>query len=88
NPDYGKIICRCLNISLVEIKDSINRECGAKTIKGVKMRCGPGMGRCQGSFCESEVFKILEKELNVDAKTIKQNKDSSEVVSSFVKEDL
>ena len=88
NPDYGKIICRCLNISLGEIKDSINRECGAKTIKGVKMRCGPGMGRCQGSFCESEVFKILEKELNVDAKTIKQNKDSSEVVSSFVKEDL
>ena len=88
NPDFGKIVCRCMNVSLGEIKDSINRECGAKTIKGVKLRCGPGMGRCQGGFCESEIFNILKHELDVDTKSIKLNKDGSEVVSSFVKEDL
>ena len=88
NPDYGKIVCRCENISLGEIKDAINRKCGATTIKGVKLRCRPGMGRCQGSFCESEVFKILVKETNLEAKQIKLNKNGSEIVSSFAKEDL
>ena len=88
NPDYGKIVCRCEKISLGEIKDAINRKCGATTIKGVKLRCRPGMGRCQGSFCESEVFKILVKETKMDPKQIKINKDGSEIVSSFAKEDL
>ena len=88
NKDYGKIICRCEKISLGEIKDAINRKCGAATIKGVKMRCRPGMGRCQGSFCESEVFKVLLNESKQNAKDIKLNKNGSEIVSSFVKEDL
>ena len=88
NKDYGKIICRCEKISLGEIKDAINRKCGATTIKGVKMRCRPGMGRCQGSFCESEVFKVLLNESKQNAKDIKLNKNGSEIVSSFVKEDL
>lgn len=88
NPDYGKIICRCEKISLGEIKDAINRKCGATTIKGVKLRCRPGMGRCQGGFCESEVFKILENETKMNAKEIKINKLGSEIVSSYVKENL
>ena len=88
DPEYGKIVCRCCNVSLGEIKDTINRKFGAKTIKGVKMRSGPGMGRCQGSFCESEVFKILNHELDINAKDILQDKNNSEVISSFVKEDL
>lgn len=88
NPDFGKIVCRCEKISLGEIKDCINRKCGATTIKGVKMRCRPGMGRCQGSFCEAEVFKILAQETKLNVKSIKQNKNGSEVVSSFAKEDL
>ena len=88
NPDYGKIICRCENISLGEIKDSIHRKCGATTIKGVKMRCRPGMGRCQGSFCESEVFKILKQELNKDIKDIEYSEPKSRIASSIVKENL
>lgn len=88
NHDFGKIICRCEKISLGEIKDVINRKCGATTIKGIKLRCRPGMGRCQGSFCESEIFKILQQELKTDTKSIKLNNNGSEIVSSFVKEDL
>ena len=88
NSDYGKIICRCEKISLGEIKDAINRKCGATTIKGVKFRCRPGMGRCQGSFCESEVFKILVQETNMKAKEIKLTRNNSEIVSSFAKENL
>jgi len=88
NSDYGKIVCRCEKISLGEIKDSINRKCGATTIKGVKLRCRPGMGRCQGSFCESEVFKIIYEQTNTNQKDIKLANDGSEIVSSFAKENL
>ena len=88
NPDYGKIVCRCEQISLGEIKDAINRKCGATSIKGVKLRCRPGMGRCQGSFCESEVFKILLEETKMNAKEIKLNNKGSEIVSSYAKENL
>lgn len=64
-PAYGHIICRCEKISEGEILDSIRRVCGASSIKGVKKRVRPGMGRCQGGFCEVEVAKILARELNI-----------------------
>lgn len=64
-PAYGHIICRCENISEQEIVDCIHRPCGARSIKGVKKRVRPGMGRCQGGFCEVEVAKILARELHI-----------------------
>ena len=88
NPDYGKIVCRCEKISLGEIKDAIHRKCGATTVKGVKYRCRPGMGRCQGSFCESEVFKILVNETGINSKDIKLSDAGSEIISSYAKENL
>ena len=88
DPDFGKIICRCENISLGEIKDAINRKCGATTLKGIRFRVRPGMGRCQGSFCEPEVFKILQKETGLDPKEIKLNKDGSEIISSYNMENI
>ena len=50
NPMYGRIICRCEQISEGEIVDCIHVVCGATTVKGVKKRVRPGMGRCQGGF--------------------------------------
>jgi len=86
--DFGKLVCRCEKISLGEIKDVINRKCGATTIRGVKMRCRPGMGRCQGGFCEPEVVKILEKELNKKIEDIELDKPNSKIFVSKAKEDL
>lgn len=63
---FGNIICRCEEISEGEIVQAINRTCGATTIKGVKKRVRPGMGRCQGGFCEPRVAEILARELNID----------------------
>ena len=88
DPDFGKIICRCEKVSKGQIKDVINRKCGATTIKGVKMRCRPGMGRCQGGFCEPEVLKILAEELHESTKKIKLDRDGSDVYMAIAKEDL
>lgn len=64
-PLYGKIVCKCEQISYQEIVDAIHSPCGARTIKGIKKRVRPGMGKCQGGFCEIAVAKILSQELHI-----------------------
>ncbi len=88
DPSFGKIVCRCERISEGQIRDVIRRKCGATTIKGVKMRCRPGMGRCQGGFCEPEVLKILAKELNESVREVELDRKGSAVFVSEAKEDL
>lgn len=65
NPDYAKIICRCETITEAEIRESIRRPVGARTLDGVKRRTRAGMGRCQAGFCTSLVTKILCEELGI-----------------------
>ena len=65
NPLYGKIICRCENVTEGDIIDSIRRTPGAVTTHGVKRRCRAGMGRCQGNYCGPKVQEILARELGV-----------------------
>ena len=64
-PLYARIICRCEQISEQEIIDCIHGPCGARSIKAVKKRVRPGMGRCQGGFCEPRVAAILARELHI-----------------------
>ena len=80
-PMYAKTICKCENISYQEIVDAIHSPCGARTIKAVKKRVRPGMGKCQGGFCEVEVAKILSKELNIPLKDILYDENGSKLGS-------
>jgi len=65
DPAWGRIICRCETVSEKEIIDAIHAPVGATTVDGVKFRCRPGMGRCQGGFCRPRVMEILSRELNI-----------------------
>ncbi|MCX7779533.1 MAG: NAD(P)/FAD-dependent oxidoreductase [Negativicutes bacterium] len=65
NPLYGRIICRCEQVTEGEIVDAIREQCGARTLDGVKRRTRAGMGRCQGGFCSPRVAAILARELNM-----------------------
>ena len=59
NPDYGQIVCLCEDITKAEIIEAVKR--GARTIEGVKHRCGTGMGHCQGTRCAQRISEILEE---------------------------
>jgi len=65
NPAFANIVCRCEQITEGEILDVIHRPVGARTVKGVKKRARPGMGRCQGGFCEPRIIEILARELGI-----------------------
>ena len=85
NSDYGKIVCKCENVTVGEIKDAINRPIRPTTIDGVKRRIRAGMGRCQGGFCADKVAMILAKENNVDIDCIvREYKNGKYVVGDIV----
>lgn len=80
NQDYGRIICRCENVSVQEVVESIRGNIGATTIKGVKKRVRPGSGPCQGGFCEPEIVKIIAKEMGSDVMDVCYDKQGSEIL--------
>ncbi len=65
DPLYGKIVCRCEQITEAEILQAIRRPVGAKTMDAVKRRVRAGMGRCQSGFCGPQVIAILARELGI-----------------------
>ena len=73
HPDYGRIVCRCEQISEGEILDSIRRKPGATTLDGVKRRVRAGMGRCQAGFCTPRVTELLARELGISFEEVKKN---------------
>ena len=56
----------------------------SSTVDGVKRRAGTGLGRCQGSFCTSEIINILAKELGVSPANINKDEKGSFIVTGSV----
>ena len=69
---WGRIICRCETIPEKEILNAIHAPVGATTLDGIKFRCRPGMGRCQGGFCRPRLIEILSRELNIPYEDVVQ----------------
>ncbi|MEW9122000.1 MAG: NAD(P)/FAD-dependent oxidoreductase [Thermotaleaceae bacterium] len=85
DPRYGRIICRCENITEGEIVDVIKRNAGARTLDGVKRRARPGSGRCQGGFCGPRVMEILAKEMEVDITEVVKDSSKSYILTGPTK---
>jgi glycerol-3-phosphate dehydrogenase len=85
DPRFGRIICRCEQITEGEIVDAIHRNVGAATLDGVKKRVRPGMGRCQGGFCGPQVLEILARELGKDLTEIVKNEVDSYILTGSTK---
>ena len=80
NPAYGEIVCRCEEISRGEIVDALHRPIPCTTVDGVKKRCRPGMGRCQGGFCGPQVAKIISEECNIPLEAVRKAGEGSELL--------
>ncbi len=85
DPSYGRIICRCEEITEGEIVDAIRRNVGARSVDGVKRRVRAGMGRCQGGFCGPRIIEILARELEVDYCRVIKGNSNSHILTSQTK---
>ena len=81
NPAYGRIVCRCEEISEGEIVDAVRRKPGAVSLDGVKRRVRQGMGRCQAGFCTPGAMEILSRELGIPMKNVANNRPGSEMIT-------
>ena len=79
-PAFGKVICRCEEVTLGEIFEALHNTPPAHTIDGVKLRTRAGMGRCQGGFCLPSVFNTIMKEYGIQAKEITKNGGKSYII--------
>ena len=86
NPDYGRIVCRCEQISEGEIRDAIRRNPQARDMDGVKRRTRSGMGRCQGGFCGPYVMRLLAEELGIPMEEVTKNGGDSRMVTERIGE--
>ena len=77
---YGKIVCRCEQITEGEILRAIRENPPAKNIDAVKRRTRAGMGRCQGGFCQPYVAELIAKENGLPFEQVTKNGKGSELV--------
>ena len=88
DPDYGRIVCRCEQVTEAEVRRSIRRPMGARSLDGVKRRTRAGMGRCQSGFCSTRVMEILAEELGQNLRQISKSGGNSWLLAGGIgKED-
>ena len=79
-PAYGKIVCRCEQISEGEILEAIRTNPPALDMDGVKRRTRSGMGRCQGGFCSPYVMELIAREMGIPMEQVTKNGGDSVMV--------
>ena len=85
DPSYGKIVCRCEQVTEGEILRAIRENPPAKDIDGVKRRTRSGMGRCQGGFCQPYVSELIAKERGISLTGVTKNGKGSNLLTGVTK---
>jgi glycerol-3-phosphate dehydrogenase len=86
DPAYGRVICRCENITEGEIIREIHAPIPATTYDAIKRRTWLGTGRCQGGFDMSRVVSILSRELGISPLEVTKRGLGSEFLFRQTKE--
>ena len=87
NTDYGRIICRCENITEGDIRHALHQTLPAVSVEGVKRRTIAGMGRCQGGFCGPRVVEIIADELGISPLEVDLDRFDSHILTGPSKEE-
>lgn len=77
DPRYGRVVCRCENVTEGEIVAEIHSPIPARTYDAIKRRTWLGTGRCQGGFDMPRVSEILARELGVSQLEISKKNERS-----------
>ena len=86
DPRYGRVICRCENVTEGEIVAEIHAPIPATTYDAIKRRTWLGTGRCQAGFDTPRVVKILADELGVSPVEVTKKGTGSEFLARPTKQ--
>jgi len=73
--DYGKIVCRCRQVSEGEIIDVIRLTPGVNDVDAIKRRLGVTGGHCGGAYCLPKIMEILAREKGILPHRVKKSAD-------------
>ena len=78
---YGRLICRCENITEGEIVAEIHSPVPALSYDAIKRRTWLGTGRCQGGFDMPRVAHILAREMGISEMEVSKKGHGSELLA-------
>ena len=85
DPDYGKVVCFCEQVTLGEVKDALNRSVPPRSVKAMKKRVRAGYGKCQGGFCQPNILEILAKHYNIKWTDVDYDEEKTNILVEDVK---
>lgn len=88
NPAFGRIVCRCEEVTEGEILMAIRSPIPATTYDAIKRRTWLGTGRCQGSFDYPRTMEILARELNIPMTAVTKRGPGSVFLYRRTKEEV
>jgi glycerol-3-phosphate dehydrogenase len=84
---WGRIVCRCEQVTEAEVIEALSNPLGARTLSSVKYRCRAGMGRCQGGFCTQHIARIMMEQFHMDVKELRLHSPNSYLFSGKTRVD-
>ncbi|MBP9015415.1 MAG: NAD(P)/FAD-dependent oxidoreductase [Candidatus Atribacteria bacterium] len=84
--DWGKIVCRCEEVTVREVKHALLSSPGASTLDGLKRRVRVMMGRCQGGFCGMHLPFLMAETLGLEEREIVKSGKNSFYLGGETKE--
>ena len=83
---YGRVVCRCENVTEGEIIAEIHAPVPARSYDSLKRRTWLGTGRCQGGFDMPRVTQILARELETSQLEISKKGSGSSFLTRATKD--
>jgi len=82
---FGRIVCRCENVTEGEIVAEIHGLIPAQSYDAIKRRTWLGTGRCQGGFDMPRVTAILARELGISPLQVSKKGGDSKYLTRLTK---
>ncbi len=83
---FGRVVCRCENVTEGEILEAIRTNPKPTDLDGVKRRTRAQMGRCQGGFCTPYIMRLLAKEMGITYEEVTKCGGESKLIIGKTKE--
>ena len=86
NKSFGRVVCRCENVTEGEILEAIRTNPKPTDLDGVKRRTRAQMGRCQGGFCTPYIMRLLADETGISYENVTKCGGESKLIVGKTKE--
>ena len=87
DPAYGRIVCRCEEVSEGEVRDALRSPLHPHSVDAVKRRTRAGAGRCHGGFCLPRLLEIIHDETGIPIEEIRKRGGDSRVIGAQTKQE-